>query len=265
MKVDLQFLRGNTAVISEGQIRGGAGVAGLAQHAQVLAAILQVERDLPADPTAALCALAKTAANAVGAERVEARLLRGDDLVLIAASYIHSGPIFGEGDLLVAQSLCGQLIGSGQPVLLSGLQSVPQLAAFADVRDGVQSFIGVPIVDRPAGTPAGTWSAYSARGEAFTQDHFEAWKALAWAVGWELSILKSSRGEGPTEGWRKDVRRVGHSINNQLMAITVGLDLLKENPAVRAVEAKMLDDLIGAAETIAVLVTQLRAAALDGA
>ena len=59
-----------------------------------------------------------------------------------------------------------------------------------------------------------------------------------------------------------EIRRIGHSINNQLMVITVGADILSSYDNLESTDANVVEDMATAAETIGEMVSQLRSSAI---
>lgn len=205
--------------------------------------------------------LAELSAAAVGADRVELRTLQGDDPTKCVAWFDAPGRSTREISEACA-SLSERAMRYGEPLLLADLADDSSTAGNAETKSMIGSFMGVPLTSRISGRIAGVWSAYSGRGGAFGPEELDDWRALAWRTIWELDVMHARSRETVVQQSVREVRRIGHAVNNQLMAIVVGLDILKTDPSAHSTEGDMVDDLVAAAESIRDLIAQLREVAL---
>ncbi len=224
-----------------------------------LATLVDTVMSVPPDPPIALQSLARIGAELTNADRVELRLVRGDELILSAASYDADGPMYVDSAQAIARRFGEHLLEEDRPLLVSDVRSESSLSSLADYHNDVQSFMGVPLRSVSSSPLVGTRCAFSNRPENFNPAHLELWIAIGWRVGWEVDSLDATAKSALLE-----VRRIGHSINNQLTILTVGADILGGCDNFDPEDAGVVEDMATAAETIGDMVSELRSVAIAG-
>lgn len=230
-----------------------------------LRALLSAEQDLRSSETGPLELLTAVAAGAVDACRVELLLFDGSRLKTVVSfspggdggrEAIERGP---------DAALGARVMKEGRPLLFADTRESRNLSSPGTPEETARSFMGVPIVGRASGSPLGVWAAYSDSPNRFTYEDLDFWQVLAWRVGWEVEGGWLGRFLSEETGALHSVRQIGHSLNNQLMVITVGVDILRGAEGISGDDRTLLEDMSAAAVIMRNLIQDLRSAAVEAA
>lgn len=214
------------------------------------------------DTSLALQSLARIGADLSGADRVELRIVRDGELMLSSASCDAAGRLSVDAEDSIGRRFGELLVQEDRPLLIADVGSDSSETPLRNLQDHVQSFIGVPLRSSSSSPLIGTFCAFSDRPGIFTSAHLEFWIALGWRVGSEFVSCDATTTASLFDERMLEIRRIGHSINNQVMVITVGADILSAYDNLESTDASLVEDMATAAETIGEMVSQLRSSAI---
>ena len=219
-----------------------------------LATLVEAVMSISSDTSLALQSLARVGADLSGADRGE--------LMLSSASCEAAGRLSVDAEDSIGRRFGELLVQEDRPLLIADVGSESSETPPRNSQDHVQSFIGVPLRSSSSSPLVGTFCAFSDRPGIFTSAHLELWIALGWRVGSEFVSCDATTSASLFDERMLEIRRIGHSINNQLMVITAGADILSAYDNLESTDATLVEDMATAAETIGEMVSQLRSSAI---
>ncbi len=233
------------------------------RHSQksMLAALIQAVERLPAQPPPEIQSLAQIGGAVSGADLVELRFVDANDPVTFATSPNDESPAGTEVPDSIRNEFSNRLVRENRPVILTASDIGKETDAAADSDYRFRSFMGMPLRGRQSGRPAATWCAYRTGQATFTSADLNLWTVIGWRVGWELDAMAEADYDPETVERLLQVRKIGHSINNQLMVASIAAEILGNSDYPGPDDVDLVEDLAAAAETIKRLVNELRSVA----
>ena len=175
-----------------------------------LAVLNDVSRRLAAvhDPQEVLTVIVNEAASLVAAEAAGLRLLQGDDLV-VGARTDGAAEVMARARLKVGESLSGQVVASGEPVVVEDLAEDTRhdpAHKRGALERGFRGFIGVPL--RLHGRVVGTLNIFTKGARHFLPDEVFLLSALADQASLAIEKARLLR---ETEEGRSLLERLSHA------------------------------------------------------